>query len=294
MDLVSFLGQNFQRFWEYTGFANATPEHFVMLAVGLLFIWLAIKKNFEPLLLVPIGFGILVGNIPFKLDAGLEVGIYEQGSVLNILYDGVSAGWYPPLIFLGIGAMTDFSALIANPKLMLIGAAAQFGIFGAYIVAMAIGFAPDQAGAIAIIGGADGHVGGGEGNAQLIRHHLSDKAGVGVRQTSRRGVDDHAQAFAVREVGGGSAAGVRTAAGSGGAAAGSRAGSVASAAGGQSPQDEGGAQASCKKFFPIFHCGILLILFVAFGFLFISICAGILRRRGEAHIKNRMMGRAQR
>lgn len=122
MDLVSFLGQNFQRFWEYTGFANATPEHFVMLAVGLLFIWLAIKKNFEPLLLVPIGFGILVGNIPFKLDAGLEVGIYEQGSVLNILYDGVSAGWYPPLIFLGIGAMTDFSALIANPKLMLIGA----------------------------------------------------------------------------------------------------------------------------------------------------------------------------
>jgi len=156
MDLVSFLGQNFQRFWEYTGFANATPEHFAMLAVGLLFIWLAIKKNFEPLLLVPIGFGILVGNIPFKLDAGLEVGIYEQGSVLNILYDGVSAGWYPPLIFLGIGAMTDFSALIANPKLMLIGAAAQFGIFGAYIVAMAIGFAPDQAGAIAIIGGADG------------------------------------------------------------------------------------------------------------------------------------------
>ena len=156
MDLVSFLGQNFQRFWEYTGFANATPEHFVMLAVGLLFIWLAIKKNFEPLLLVPIGFGILVGNIPFKLDAGLEVGIYEQGSVLNILYDGVSAGWYPPLIVLGIGAMTDFSALIANPKLMLIGAAAQFGIFGAYIVAMAIGFAPDQAGAIAIIGGADG------------------------------------------------------------------------------------------------------------------------------------------
>ena len=156
MDLVSFLCQNFQRFWEYTGFANATPEHFVMLAVGLLSIWLAIKKNIEPLLLVPIGFGILVGNIPFKLDAGLEVGIYEQGSVLNILYDGVSAGWYPPLIFLGIGAMTDFSALIANPKLMLIGAAAQFGIFGAYIVAMAIGFAPDQAGAIAIIGGADG------------------------------------------------------------------------------------------------------------------------------------------
>ncbi len=103
------------------------------------------------MLLVPIGFGILIGNIPFNTEAGLEIGIYEEGSVLNILYNGVSAGWYPPLIFLGIGAMTDFSALIANPKLMLIGAAAQFGIFGAYMVALAIGFAPDQAGAIAII-----------------------------------------------------------------------------------------------------------------------------------------------
>jgi oxaloacetate decarboxylase beta subunit len=108
------------------------------------------------MLLVPIGFGMLIGNVPFNTGAGLEIGIYEEGSVLNILYNGVSAGWYPPLIFLGIGAMTDFSALIANPKLMLIGAAAQFGIFGAYMVALALGFAPDQAGAIAIIGGADG------------------------------------------------------------------------------------------------------------------------------------------
>jgi len=115
-----------------------------------------IKKNLEPMLLVPIGFGILIGNIPFNGTAGLEIGIYEEGSVLNILYNGVSAGWYPPLIFLGIGAMTDFSALIANPKLMLVGAAAQFGIFGAYMVALALGFAPDQAGAVAIIGGADG------------------------------------------------------------------------------------------------------------------------------------------
>ena len=151
-----FLVSNLTEFWHFTGFYNATFPHFVMLAVGLFFIWLAIKKNFEPMLLVPIGFGILIGNIPFNTEAGLEIGIYEQGSVLNILYNGVSAGWYPPLIFLGIGAMTDFSALIANPKLMLIGAAAQFGIFGAYMVALAIGFAPDQAGAIAIIGGADG------------------------------------------------------------------------------------------------------------------------------------------
>lgn len=151
-----FILSNLSQFWHFTGFYNATWEHFVMLAVGLFFIWLAIKKDFEPMLLVPIGFGILIGNIPFNTEAGLEIGIYEQGSVLNILYNGVSAGWYPPLIFLGIGAMTDFSALIANPKLMLIGAAAQFGIFGAYMVALALGFEPDQAGAIAIIGGADG------------------------------------------------------------------------------------------------------------------------------------------
>ena len=156
MSFGDFIMQNLQAFWHLTGFYNATWEHLVMLLVGLFFIWLAIKKNFEPMLLVPIGFGILIGNIPFNTTAGLEVGIYEEGSVLNILYNGVSAGWYPPLIFLGIGAMTDFSALIANPKLMLIGAAAQFGIFGAYMVALLLGFAPDQAGAMAIIGGADG------------------------------------------------------------------------------------------------------------------------------------------
>ena len=150
------MATNLGEFWQLTGFANATWQHLVMLCVGLFFIWLAIKKDFEPMLLVPIGFGMLIGNIPFNSDAGLEIGIYEEGSVLNILYNGVSAGWYPPLIFLGIGAMTDFTALIANPKLMLIGAAAQFGIFGAYMVALLLGFMPDQAGAIAIIGGADG------------------------------------------------------------------------------------------------------------------------------------------
>ncbi len=152
----TFLLENLTQFWQLTGFYNATWQHLVMLAVGLFFIWLAIKKDFEPMLLVPIGFGILIGNVPFNTAAGLEVGIYEEGSVLNILYNGVSAGWYPPLIFLGIGAMTDFTALIANPKLMLVGAAAQFGIFGAYMVALALGFMPDQAGALAIIGGADG------------------------------------------------------------------------------------------------------------------------------------------
>lgn len=151
---LSFLIDNLKEFWEFTGFYNVTYQHLIMLVVGLIFIYLAIKKDFEPMLLVPIGFGILIGNIPFA--SGNEIGIYEEGSVLNILYNGVAAGWYPPLIFLGIGAMTDFSALISNPKLMLIGAAAQFGIFGAYMVALSLGFAPDQAGAIAIIGGADG------------------------------------------------------------------------------------------------------------------------------------------
>ena len=153
---LSFMGNNLADFWEYTGFAQATGQHLIMILVGLFFLFLAIKKNFEPLLLVPIGFGILIGNIPFKADAGLEIGIYEEGSVLNILYQGVKTGWYPPLVFLGIGAMTDFSALISNPKLMLVGAAAQFGIFGAYMVALAIGFEPAQAAGIAIIGGADG------------------------------------------------------------------------------------------------------------------------------------------
>ena len=141
---------------EYTGFYNATYQHFIMIAVGIFFIYLAVAKEFEPMLLIPIGFGMLVGNIPFNMEAGLQVGIYEQGSVLNILYQGVTSGWYPPLIFLGIGAMTDFSALISNPKLMLIGAAAQFGIFGAYMIALKWGFDPMQAAAIGIIGGADG------------------------------------------------------------------------------------------------------------------------------------------
>ena len=154
-NFLTFLGENMQTSLSFTGFANATWGHIIMLLVGLVFIFLAIKYEFEPMLLIPIGFGILIGNIPFK-DAGLQIGIYEEGSVLNILYQGVKQGWYPPLIFLGIGAMTDFSALISNPKLILIGAAAQFGIFGAYIVALQFGFDPSQAGAIGIIGGADG------------------------------------------------------------------------------------------------------------------------------------------
>lgn len=125
-----------------------------MIILGIVFIILAVVKEWEPLLLVPIGFGIIIGNIPFY--SGLNIGIYEEGSVLNILYQGVKQGWYPPLIFLGIGAMTDFSALISRPILILIGAAAQIGIFGSYLLALHMGFLPEEAGAIGIIGGADG------------------------------------------------------------------------------------------------------------------------------------------
>ena len=146
--------ESLQQFLEYTGFANMTWQHFVMILIGIAFITVAIKKDWEPLLLIPIGFGIIIGNIPFA--EGLQIGIYEDGSVMNILYQGVQKGWYPPLIFLGIGAMTDFSALISQPRLMLIGAAAQIGIFGAYVIALHMGFLPTEAGAIGIIGGADG------------------------------------------------------------------------------------------------------------------------------------------
>lgn len=152
---IDFIAKKLVDFLSYTGFANIEWANVIMIAVGAFFIWLAIKKDFEPLLLIPIGLGIILGNIPFK-NAGLEIGLYEDNSVLNIFYQGVRLGWYPPLVFLGIGAMTDFSALIANPKLMLIGAAAQFGIFAAYMAALGLGFEPNQAAGIAIIGGADG------------------------------------------------------------------------------------------------------------------------------------------
>ena len=151
---MNTITESIQQFLQYTGFANMTIQHLGMICAGIFLIWLAIKKEWEPLLLVPIGFGMIIGNIPFV--NGLQIGIYEEGSVLNILYQGVVKGWYPPLIFLGIGAMTDFTSLIAQPRLMLIGAAAQIGIFGAYIIAMLLGFTPAESGAIGIIGGADG------------------------------------------------------------------------------------------------------------------------------------------
>ena len=152
--MKEFFIEGLQQFFNYSGFGNCEWGNLIMIVVGLIFITLAITKEYEPMLLIPIGFGIILGNIPFT--DGLQVGVYENGAVLNYLYFGVLKGIYPPLIFLGIGAMTDFSALISNPKLILIGAAAQCGIFAAYAAALALGFTPMEAGAIGIIGGADG------------------------------------------------------------------------------------------------------------------------------------------
>lgn len=162
---------------QHTGFYLITqnPGNAVMIIAGCVFIYLGIAKQFEPLLLVPIGFGIILGNMPFP--EGARLGIRDEGSVLNYLYFGISSGVYPPLIFLGIGAMTDFSSMLSQPRLMLLGAAAQFGIFitligavvlGATVPALGLtvdpldpGVAPQArliraAASIAIIGGADG------------------------------------------------------------------------------------------------------------------------------------------
>ncbi len=144
----------FLQFGPTTGFAGLDLGHAVMIAVGLVFITLAITKEYEPLLLVPIGFGIVVGNIPYP--EGMPLGVYDEGSVLSYLYFGVRQGVFPPLIFLGIGAMTDFSTMLSNPKLILLGGAAQMGIFLTLIGALGLGFTPLEAGAIGIIGGADG------------------------------------------------------------------------------------------------------------------------------------------
>ena len=144
--LISFFGT--------TGFAQLTVGNIVMILVGLTFIFLAITKNYEPLLLLPIGFGAIIGNIPSIPSMG--IGVYDEGSVFGYLYWGVRSGIYPPLIFLGIGAMTDFSTMLSNPKLILLGAAAQAGIFITLIGALYLGFTPAEAGAIGIIGGADG------------------------------------------------------------------------------------------------------------------------------------------
>jgi len=144
-----------------TGFANLTWGNVLMIVIGGIAIYMAIVKNYEPLLLLPIGFGVIVGNIP--TIPGLPIGVYDsvangfpQNSVFSLFYWGVTSGIFPPLIFLGIGALTDFSSLISNPKSLLLGAAAQVGIFITYIGALLLGFSSKEAASIGIIGGADG------------------------------------------------------------------------------------------------------------------------------------------
>jgi oxaloacetate decarboxylase beta subunit len=144
----------FLSFLSNTGYLLADYRHLIMILVGCIFVYLGVAKKYEPLLLVPIGFGILVGNVPFF--KGFGIGIYEPNSVLHYLYFGVTTGLYPSIVFLGLGAMTDFGSLLARPVLMMLGAAAQMGIFFTLLSALALGFLPEEAASIAIIGGADG------------------------------------------------------------------------------------------------------------------------------------------
>ncbi len=155
-------------FLKTTGFASLSLGNAMMIVIGIIFIGLAITKDYEPLLLVPIGMGIIVGNIP--VIQGMSMSVYDDhrwamedgnikylpGSVLSYVYMGISYGFYPPLIFLGIGAMTDFSTMLSNPKLTLLGAAAQVGVFLTFLGALYLDFTFQEAGAIGIIGGADG------------------------------------------------------------------------------------------------------------------------------------------
>ncbi|AEG01065.1 sodium ion-translocating decarboxylase subunit beta [Methylomonas methanica] len=147
--------ENLTLLWESTGLYNFTGPQAVMMAVGFLLLFLAIKKGFEPLLLLPIGFGAILSNIPVA-------GMTDEGGVLYYLYGGIKSGMFPLLIFMGVGAMTDFGPMLANPKTLFLGAAAQFGIFATLFGALALNVVPGmdfnlkQAAAIAIIGGADG------------------------------------------------------------------------------------------------------------------------------------------
>ena len=155
------LGTFFQKFLLSTGFASFAWGHGLMITIACVFIYLAIRKHYEPLLLIPIGFGVLLANIPMPPGFELISPAYMAGNagpsnVMDYIYMGIIKGFYPPLIFLGVGALTDFSSLLANPRLVLLGAAAQFGIFVSLAGALWLGFSPQEAASIGIIGGADG------------------------------------------------------------------------------------------------------------------------------------------
>jgi sodium ion-translocating decarboxylase beta subunit len=152
----SFL-DTLQKIWSDSGFTWMTWQQLLMIAVACILVYLAIFKKFEPLLLLPIAFGVLLANLPMTgLMAAPIDGSTEPGGLLYYLYMGVKKGIYPSLIFLGIGAMTDFGPLIARPSSLFLGAAAQLGIYIAFIVAILLGFSPNEAASIGIIGGADG------------------------------------------------------------------------------------------------------------------------------------------
>ena len=144
-----------QSIWTDSGFAGLTWQHFVMIAIACVLIYLAIGRKFEPLLLLPIAFGVLLANLPLTGIMGGPQG-EEAGGILYYLYQGVKLGIYPSLIFMGIGAMTDFGPLIARPSSLFMGAGAQFGIVAAFTIAHFLKFTPQEASSIGIIGGADG------------------------------------------------------------------------------------------------------------------------------------------
>ncbi len=176
LTIINAFGETIASLWRNSGFANMALDSLGMILISLVLLYLAIVKKFEPLLLLPIAFGMMLSNLPmggiFHMEffdpdyiatLGYEKGtlfaineVFSHGGLLDYLYLGIKLGIYPPLIFLGIGAMTDFGPLIANPKSLLLGAAAQLGIFLAFFLALFLGFTPAQAGAIGIIGGADG------------------------------------------------------------------------------------------------------------------------------------------
>jgi oxaloacetate decarboxylase beta subunit len=163
---------SFEKIVGSSGFANMTWQELIMIGISAVLIYLAIKKQYEPLLLLPIAFGMLLTNLPlgdlihmsfyhppagfvgdFKID---YMQVFQDGGLLDILYLGVKLGIYPSLIFMGVGAMTDFGPLIARPSSLFMGAGAQFGISMAFIIAIGIGYSPQEAASIGIIGGADG------------------------------------------------------------------------------------------------------------------------------------------
>ncbi len=174
--ILQAFGETFFNLWEKSGLNNISGLNLVMLLIAFVLTYLAIVKQFEPLLLLPIAFGMLLTNLPMSGIFHMEFfdptfiasnnypegtlfainEVFSQGGLLDFLYLGIKLGIYPPLIFLGIGAMTDFGPLLANPKSLLLGAAAQVGIFVAFFLALFVGFTPNQAASIGIIGGADG------------------------------------------------------------------------------------------------------------------------------------------